>query len=287
MSQIWDRSLLNDFARVLLDNKKDVYKVVSGVNLGLRGRFEDYMAAENLELLGVLHSFPGVLGRGNFRPPNSYIVRDLVSSVQYLKESIPSTSLPAERNPSHCTAMLQSYWSQTLKGTYLMLNELSNRLTENFQSSPSIDRGERAVAVFHLARFMDSLLGDGQYVTILDQTPTRWAKVRKEEILIKRLQLHSVEDHYFKEAFLSIAGISHTDLKMKDDMLGPIDELKASNLVAGPFGVALTDKPSEHLTFSGSHSRSTVRLLDIKGLFRLYIPQRTGVARYYQFADRS
>ena len=128
---------------------------------------------------------------------------------------------------------------------------------------------------------MDSLLGDGQYFAILNQTPTRWTKSRKEDILIRRLQLHSTEEHYFKDAFISIAGITHTDLKAKDDLLGPLDELKASNLIAGPFGVALTDKPFEHLTFSGSHSRSTVRILDIKGLFRLYIPQRTGIARFY------
>jgi hypothetical protein len=124
---------------------------------------------------------------------------------------------------------------------------------------------------------MDSLLGDGQYFAILNQTSTRWMKSRKEEILIKRLQLHSTEDHVFKEAFLLIAGISLTDLKAKDDILGPLAELKASNLIASPFGVALTDKPFKDLTFSGSHSRSTVRLLDIKGLFWLYVSQCTGV----------
>jgi|SRR5271154_5888904 len=157
---------------------------------------------------------------------------------------------------------------------------------EAFEFTPESDRHERAVAVFNLTRFMDSLLGDGQYFAILNQTPTRWMKSRKEEILIKRLQLHTTDDHFFKEAFMSITGVSLTDLKAKDEILGPLDELKASNLIAGPFGVALTDKPAEHLTFSGSHSRSTVRLLDIKGLFRLYIPQRTGVARFYPLECR-
>jgi hypothetical protein len=117
LSQIWDRSLLNDFAKVLFDNKKDVYKVVSGVNLGLCGPFEDYMAMENLQLLlGVLTSFRGVLGRGDFRPPNSYIVRDLIASVKYLKESIPNSSLSTDRNPKDCVAELEGFWRETLKG---------------------------------------------------------------------------------------------------------------------------------------------------------------------------
>jgi hypothetical protein len=78
---------------------------------------------------------------------------------------------------------------------------------------------------------------------------------------------------------MSTTSVSWTDLKIKDEILGSLDELKASNLIAGPFG--LTYKPAEHLTFSGSHCRSTARLLDIKSLFRLYIPQRTGVARAF------
>ena len=119
LSQIWDRSLLIDFAKVLFDNKKDVYKVVSGVNLGLCGAFEDYMAVENLEvLLGVLTSFRGVLGRGEFRPPNSYIVRDLVASVKYLKKSISNPSLPSDRNPKDCAAELESFWRETLHGNH-------------------------------------------------------------------------------------------------------------------------------------------------------------------------
>jgi len=87
------KSLLNDFAKVLFDNKEDVYKVVSGVNLGLCGPFEDYMAVGNLELLlSGSTSFRGALGRGDFRPPNSYIVRDLIASVTCLKESIQNSS---------------------------------------------------------------------------------------------------------------------------------------------------------------------------------------------------
>jgi hypothetical protein len=151
---------------------------------------------------------------------------------------------------------------------------------ERLGGSIVMDARSMAANVFHLSRFMDSLLGDGQYTSILNKAPTRWTKSRKDEILIRRLQLQDTEQDYFREAFLLIAGVTQTDLKPKEDLLGPLDELKASNLLSGPFGIALTNKSSEHLTFTGPHSRSTVRLLNIEGIFRLYVPQRTGVARY-------
>jgi hypothetical protein len=126
---------------------------------------------------------------------------------------------------------------------------------------------------------MDSLLGDGQYLTIINKTPTRWIKARSEAILITRLHLQPNNGQYFRDVFLSIAGITQTDLVINSELLGPLDGLKASNLIAGPFTVTLTANPGEHLTFSGSHSHTTVRLLNIKGIFQLYIPQRVGVAR--------
>ena len=140
--------------------------------------------------------------------------------------------------------------------------------------------GEMAVKVFHLSRFIDSLLGDGQYHTILNKAPTRWTKGLRDEVLINRLQLQTNEDNYFRDAFICITGLTAVDLRNKDDIIGPLDELKASNFLKGPFAIALTEKPSEHLTFSGSHRKSTLRLLDLKTIFRLYIPQRVGIARY-------
>jgi hypothetical protein len=142
-----------------------------------------------------------------------------------------------------------------------------------------MDSKGMAVKVFHLSRFVDSLLGDGQYHTILNKAPTRWTKSRKEQILINRLQLHSTQENYFRDAFLCITGLMPVDLKGNPDLIGPLDELKASNFLKGPFDITLTEKPSEHFTFSGSHSKSTLRLLNIKETFRLYIPQRIGIAR--------
>jgi hypothetical protein len=127
---------------------------------------------------------------------------------------------------------------------------------------------------------MDSLLGDGQYHTILNKAPTRWTKALTDEVLINRLQLQTNEDNYFRDAFICITGLTPVDLMMKGDIFGPLDELKASNFLKGPFTITLTNKPSEHLMFFGSHRNSTLRLLDLKTIFQLYVPQRVGIARY-------
>ena len=82
-----------------------------------------------------------------------------------------------------------------------------------------------------------------------------------------------------RRKFLSAIGVGLTEVRTKESLLGPLDELKASNLLSGPFKLALTRNPSEHLTFVGSHARPTVRLLDLDTTFRFYSPQRCGLMR--------
>ena len=68
--------------------------------------------------------------------------------------------------------------------------------------------------------------------------------------------------------------------KRPDLLHGPIDELKASNILAGPFELCLTDQPSEHLTFAEVRGKTTLRILELDGIFRFaYRLQRTGVAK--------
>jgi hypothetical protein len=108
---IWDRALLNDLAKELFQDKKDVYKLISGVNLGLRGAFEDYMSSENSQLLlGVLGTFQGVLGREDFRPPSAYIIRDLIASIRYLMANMTNEAI-SSRNPAlTCAMALEKFW---------------------------------------------------------------------------------------------------------------------------------------------------------------------------------
>lgn len=61
---------------------------------------------------------------------------------------------------------------------------------------------------------------------------------------------------------------------------GPLDDLAASHLMRGPFNIALTEEPSEHLTFAFTSRGPTVRLLSLDVIFdRLAIPQMCGMTR--------
>ena len=83
--------------------------------------------------------------------------------------------------------------------------------------------------------------------------------------------------HPNRAKFLDIIGLIEFETRTKDDLFDHLDELKASNLLAGPFNVKLTSDPWEHLAFNQSQKRWTVRILDFNSIFRLYIPQRTGI----------
>lgn len=101
----------------------------------------------------------------------------------------------------------------------------------------------------------------------------------KTEILLKDLRMRLEGMHPNREKLLTIIGVTEAETKMQTDLLGPLDELKASNLRSGPFKIELTDHTWAHLTFSRSDGRSTIRVLKIDVIFRLYACQRTAMAR--------
>jgi hypothetical protein len=61
--------------------------------------------------------------------------------------------------------------------------------------------------------------------------------------------------------------------------VGGLYDLKASHLMADPFRIALTEKPNEHLTFDDSGTRPTVRLLHLDRIIKIYLSQRSSLAR--------
>ena len=82
----------------------------------------------------------------------------------------------------------------------------------------------------------------------------------------------------FRTEALRNFGITETET-IKKDIVGPLDDLKASNLLRGPFNIDIARNHPEHLTFMGPHSHSTLRLLHIDGIFALYCIHRSGLAR--------
>jgi hypothetical protein len=108
---------------------------------------------------------------------------------------------------------------------------------------------------------------------------------RKSKEVIKHLEMKLIGGKTVRRKFLNAIGLGLVEVRPKESLFGPLDELKASNLLSGPFKLSLTKNPAEHLTFVGSHSRSTVRLLDLGTIFRLYAPQRCGLMRYHPSPD--
>jgi len=112
--------------------------------------------------------------------------------------------------------------------------------------------------------------------------PQRERRKSKSSHLIPYLKMESTSPglNYWRSVFLSNIGIAEEETHKQDGLHGPLDDLKASNLLAGPFRIALTKRPFEHLMFSGMHSQQIVQLLDLEKIFEFYRPQRTGIATY-------
>lgn len=113
----------------------------------------------------------------------------------------------------------------------------------------------------------------------------RAGKIKPTPLMLQRvLEWHlqdqveeSLED--IRLEALSTLGIAEAETTPKD-LVGPLDDLMASSLLRGPFNIEITQTAAEHLTFKGSHSHSTLRLLSIDGIFKLYQLHRSGIARY-------
>ena len=114
----------------------------------------------------------------------------------------------------------------------------------------------------------------------LGQNPVITHGSVKPTILAQNLNMRSNRRVFWRSQFLGALGLTESDTLRSRDLrlMGHLDELKASNLLKGPFKITLTSHPEEHLTFDSSHKQS-VNLLDIEGIFRLYPAQRTGIIR--------
>jgi hypothetical protein len=90
--------------------------------------------------------------------------------------------------------------------------------------------------------------------------------------------------NYLRYVLLRGTGLVEAECKIRDDLRGPLDDLKASNIAASLFEISLTVDPSQHLTFHKTRSGTAVQLLNLEKIFgRIYVPQRTGMARSFSF----
>lgn len=120
----------------------------------------------------------------------------------------------------------------------------------------------REAAAEHLQdRYLSALasllksLGKSLFDGVCHSKRTKKNRNKKTEIL-RHLDMKFIGAKSVRLKFLKALGISETETQRKDEIRGPLDELKASNLLSGPFRLVLTENPSEHLTFTGSHTQS-------------------------------
>lgn len=114
---------------------------------------------------------------------------------------------------------------------------------------------------------------------------TRKAKISNNFVSFIHADGGSVPDNRMRLNFLRALGLSPSEAKSRKDQgfSGPLDELRASHLIAGPFHISLTQIPSEHLTFDDTHGRPTLRLLHLDRVLDYYIVQRSGLATYQPY----
>lgn len=82
-----------------------------------------------------------------------------------------------------------------------------------------------------------------------------------------------------RRLLLLATGISEADC-LDANLQGPLDDLNASNILAGPFKIELTSESYQHLTFAKLRNGWTLRVLDLQSIFKFYAIQRTGIVRY-------
>lgn len=111
---------------------------------------------------------------------------------------------------------------------------------------------------------------------------TRKAKISRSFVSFIHAESRFDSDNRMRINFLRAVGVSSAEAKLREDynFVGPLDELRASHLVAGPFQISLTRAAVEHLTFDETQGKPTLRVLHLDRVIDYYIAQRSGLCTY-------
>ena len=271
---IWDEALVYDFAKSLFGAGTHDLGIqhFGAANSGgvLQGTLKDRLRSEDIRILVESINLFNVLGLRR-RFPHSFLVTSVSRFVTYWKRGVrDETSGSVTESPDYDNFLHESkeFWKDLFRNYTLerSLTGLEN-LYPDFVFNE--DRWEEPMDIFLMKRF-SGLLSGKNLEDIVRLSP------REDIISYLRMDSESGNHNTWRSELLSVVGIADMETRRRDELLGPLDELKASNLFAGPFGVGLTKYPSEHLTFVDG----VLRLLNIKNLFAIYPYQRLGIARY-------
>lgn len=83
-----------------------------------------------------------------------------------------------------------------------------------------------------------------------------------------------------KDGYLIATGLFPSEIG-RDVESGPLNDLKASTILSGPFKIGLTPNPSQHLTFDETETYPTVLLLNFRRVRHLHRLQCIGASTYF------
>ena len=175
-----------------------------------------------------------------------------------------------------------------MEETVLLQYPSFSQLTTLVPSSPIIKKPFVGLVPFILLQ--KALLGEERVLEAGRTTLFDMQQLKRDEELLaakhylkywlrmdSNLQIH--DSNLLKPRFFSYLGLQSLENQEKHDYFGPLDLLSAANILAGPFKIEFTRHPAEHLSFSNSGEMNILKILSLDAIKRLYIPQRTGIAR--------
>lgn len=210
--------------------------------------------------------------------PHSYLISSVIRFVKFLRYTLEGRLNPGDaKKPVDFFEESKDFWT-TMFGEHPLyypsdvgLGDIDPEFKISWVDLAKSDINPRNT-------FSLLVLNEGRQFVRSFHSGQTWNP--RPDSLVRDLQMPSPERSNLRTTILLISGIAEMECQGESDLRGPLDELKAGNLVAGPFKLNLTRNPFEHLTFIGTHSKTTVLLLDTESMFNLYPLQRIGLATY-------
>ena len=291
---IWNESLVKEFVGNIFDKRTswllhghDRFGVYEGDDPQKGGPKDFFSRLESINLR-LLRESLGQLSRcckraslnQKFTFPHSYLVIELIRLVKFLTESVKEDIFDAEVDSMGFERFLNEsslFWKNIFGNppNSMKVHILMYQI-EKVEPNYVFDESAWKNTVYHI--FLNNLDFDLILGISRPQRERRSSKPKGQLFSYLKMESTSSPVNYWRSVFLSRIGITEEETRKREALQGPLDELKASNLLAGPFRIAVTKKPKEHLTFSGVHSHPVIRILDLEQVCECFRPQRTGIA---------
>jgi hypothetical protein len=223
--------------------------------------------------------------RGPRPPPYSYILNGLTQFVFFLRENVKEGP---GRSVSEFEDKLEEFWRIKFSNIlhFAHANTRKDNIDVEYSAKEQLDL--RTVLVPNVDHWYCTVQGKERYTfgeADSEGAPvshTREAKMSHNFVSFIHAEGGFDPDNRVRINFLRAVGVSPAEAKSREDhnVIGPLDELRASHLVAGPFQISLTRAAVEHLTFDETHGKPTLRVLHLDRVIDYYIAQRSGLSTY-------